>query len=97
VIRVDHFVVGGQTFKKSIVIKDNLRFGLRERKDIPSKPVHSDADYGLVRQVACGDTEFFLHFENGTKLGVEHITMTRNPQRTIKIPARQMNVEEKAY
>lgn len=50
-----------------------------------------------MRQVACGDTEFFLHFENGTKLGVEHITMARNPQRTIKIPARQMTVEEKAY
>jgi len=51
----------------------------------------------LVRQVASGDTEFYLHFENGTKLGVEHIKMERNPQRTIKIPARQMTAEEKAY
>lgn len=31
VIKVDHFSVGGKQFSKSIIIKDNLRFGLRNR------------------------------------------------------------------
>lgn len=31
IIRVDHFSVGGKQFSKSIVMKDNLRFGLRAR------------------------------------------------------------------
>ena len=29
VMRVDHFQIGGKQFSKSVVIKDNLRFGLR--------------------------------------------------------------------
>jgi hypothetical protein len=67
IIRVDHFSVGGKQFSKSIVMKDNLRFGLRARQDITTE----HKDFGLVRQVAVGDTEFYLHFENGTKLGLE--------------------------
>jgi len=68
VIRVDHFSVGGKQFSKSIIIKDNLRFGLRSRENcVAPEP----KDYGLVRQVAVGDTEFYMHFENGTKLGLE--------------------------
>ena len=74
-----------------------MKFGLRERKEATSNKGVNDSDFGLVSQVASGDTEFFLHFENGTKLGVEQVKLTRNPQRTIKIPARQMTAEEKAY
>ncbi len=36
VMRVDHYQVGGLQFKKSIVIKDNLKFGLRESKEAAS-------------------------------------------------------------
>jgi hypothetical protein len=45
IMRVDHFAVGGQQFAKSIVLKDNLRFGLRQKKafDLPH------TEYGLVR------------------------------------------------
>ena len=31
VMKVDHFTVGGKTFSKSIIVKDNLKFGLRPR------------------------------------------------------------------
>ena len=31
IMRVDHFSVGGLQFSKSIVFKDNLKFGLRQR------------------------------------------------------------------
>ena len=30
-MRVDHFTIGGKTFSKSLVVKDNLKFGLRPR------------------------------------------------------------------
>jgi len=30
-MRVDHYMIGGKTFSKSIVVKDNLKFGLRKR------------------------------------------------------------------
>lgn len=76
VIRVDHFAVGGQQFSKSVIIKDNLRFGLRSRAKCEPEP---HKDYGLVRQLAVGDTEFYLHFENGTKMGLEQVQMQRNP------------------
>jgi len=36
-------------------------------------------EFGLVKQIAVGDSEFWLHFENGTKLGVEQIEISRNP------------------
>lgn len=49
VMRVDHYTVGGQYFKKSIVIKDNLKFGLREKTQQPAFVVKSENDYGLVR------------------------------------------------
>lgn len=32
IMRVDTYELGGQQYKKSIVIKDNLTFGLREAK-----------------------------------------------------------------
>jgi hypothetical protein len=35
VIKVDHCAVGGVEFKKSVVIKDNLAFGLRKAGDRP--------------------------------------------------------------
>jgi len=94
VIRVDHFQVGGQQFSKSIVIKDNLRFGLRSRAAHETEP-HSE--FGLVRQIAEGDSEFYLHFENGTKMGLEQIKMQRNPQRTVQVPPPPPTPEEIAY
>jgi hypothetical protein len=93
VIRVDHFAVGGQQFSKSVVVKDNLRFGLRQRQ--PEKAAHTE--FGLVRQVPVGDSEFYLHFENGTKLGLEQIQMQRNPQRMIEVPPPEPTPEEIAY
>ena len=35
VMKVDHCSVGGLEFKKSIIIKDNLAFGLRRAADRP--------------------------------------------------------------
>lgn len=94
VIRVDHFAVGGHQFSKSVVVKDNLRFGLRQREGVTAE---AHKDFGLVRQIAVGDSEFFLHFENGTKMGLEQIKMQRNPQRTIQVPPPAPTPEEIAF
>ena len=85
VMRVDHYNVGGIEFSKSLVIKDNLKFGLRQRDqtndEVKQKTIvrvtgeayeeEDDPEEGLVQYRTIGDTEFWLHFENGTKLGVE--------------------------
>ena len=36
-MRVDHFTVGGKTFSKSLVVKDNMKFGLRTRDQTNDK------------------------------------------------------------
>ena len=76
VMRVDHFTVGGNFFSKSIVLKDNLRFGLRQKEAADDVVADNSADEaetenGLVSYKPVGDSEFWLHFENGTKLTVE--------------------------
>ena len=87
IMRVDHFTVGGKTFSKSIVVKDNLKFGLRQRDQRNDEvkqqiqvrraadPINHDSDTseGLVQYRMIGDTEFWLNFENGTKMGVEQV------------------------
>lgn len=68
IMKVDHFSVGGKDFSKSVVLKDNFRFGLRQKTNQDS--LNKDT-YGLVSYKYVGDTEFWLLFENGTRLGVE--------------------------
>lgn len=94
VMRVDHFTVGGRQFSKSFVQKDNLRFGLRQRV---ATVAEKETDFGLVRQTAVGDSEFWLHFENGTKLGIEQIQIERNPQTMVKIQPKTPTPEEIAF
>ena len=95
VLRVDHFSVGGSTFSKSLVLKDNLRFGLRQRKQTAPLPENTqECDFGLVRYKVVGDTEFFLHFENGTKFGLEQVQLERNPRRTVRIEPKPPTAEE---
>ena len=72
VIKVDHCAVGGSEFKKSLIIKDNLAFGLRKAVD---RGYESGApqgeEYGLVYYKKVGDTDFWMRFENDTKVLVE--------------------------
>jgi len=57
IMRVDHFSVGGKDFSKSCVIKDNFKFGLREKTQVAAG---SGELYGLVSYKMIGDTEFWL-------------------------------------
>lgn len=68
IMRVDNFTLGGKTYTKSIVCKDNFRFGLRAKANANQM---REEFYGLVSYKFVGDTEFWLQFENGTRLGIE--------------------------
>ena len=101
IMRVDHFTVGGNFFSKSIVQKDNFKFGLRQKEpceepeqEADDSANEDDTDNGLVAYKPTGDSEFWLHFENGTKLSVEQVKLKRNPQKTIRIDPKPFTAEE---
>jgi hypothetical protein len=66
-MKVDTFTVGGETYKKSLVVKDNLHFGLRNTK-LDKEVLEEEKQYGLVTYKRCGSTEFWMTFENDTRL-----------------------------
>lgn len=92
-MRVDHYSVGGQNFSKSVVLKDNLRFGLRKRT---VQAEEKSEMYGLVSYRIIGDSEFWLQFENGTRLGVEQVILDRNGQKTVRVDPPPPTAEEVA-
>ena len=53
-----------------------------------------DPSEGLVQQRPTGDTEFWLHFENGTKLGIEQVQMKRLPYKVIRTDPEPPSAEE---
>ena len=56
----------------------------------------NDPKEGLVSYKQDGDSEFWLNFENGTKLGVEQVVMKRNQYKTIRIDPAPPTAEELA-
>jgi len=107
IMRVDHFSVGGFQFSKSLILKDNFKFGLRQREQTVDKQAGNQEpedynscdeedgpDNGLVSYNQVGDTEFWLQFENGTKFGVEQVQLKRNPQKLIRVDPPPPTAEE---
>jgi hypothetical protein len=95
VMKVDSCSAGGLEFNKSIVLKDNIAFGLRKacdrHYDAPASPVE---EFGLVSYKKVGDTDFWLRFENDTKVLVESVQVQRNPQKLIRIDPPKPTAEE---
>jgi hypothetical protein len=55
-------------------MKDNLRFGLRQREKTEKSEKAAEIaekDYNLVSYKIVGDSELFLNFENGTKYCID--------------------------
>jgi len=69
IMRVDSWAVGGVQSAKSVIYKDNLTFGLRNVAASELEPLESE--FGLVSLKAVSDTEFWLNFENDTRLTVQ--------------------------
>ena len=75
--------------------KDEVKQEFEVRKAGESGPGDSDdPNEGLVSYRQMGDTEFWLHFENGTKLGVEQVALRRNPYKMIRIDPAPPTAEE---
>jgi hypothetical protein len=74
-----------------------LTFGLRKANPVPEDTRSpEDKEYGLVSYRAIGSTEFWIRFENDTKMMVECISYDRNPQRLIRIDPPKPTAEELA-
>lgn len=93
VIKVDTCSVGGNSFKKSIITKDKLAFGLRRATDLAYTPEQEILN-GLISYKKIGTTDFWLRFENDTKVLVEAVQKKRNPQKMIRIDPPKPTAEE---
>lgn len=74
IIRVQKHVIANKRFGSSLIIKDNLVFGIKETAD-KFKEKQSMSDEELMSREAWAQTDrkcaFWLEFENGTKMLVE--------------------------
>jgi hypothetical protein len=66
---------------------------LREATKAP-EVLEADKEYGLVGYKPVGDTEFWLHFENDTKLLVESVRVDMNERKLIRIDPPKPTPEE---
>lgn len=95
VMKVDSCSVAGQDFKKAIIVKDNLAFGLRRATDTPYEGNEEEQEInGLVSYTKVGATDFWLRFDNDTKVLVESVKRKRNPQKLIRIDPPKPTAEE---
>lgn len=73
-MKLDTCSSGGIEFKKSIIVKDNLSFGLRKATDKAYEGSDKPADVnGLISYKKVGQYDFWLRFENDTKVLIEAV------------------------
>ncbi len=74
IIRIDKHVIGGRRLGTSLVVKDNLAFGIRESTD-KFKAKSGLTEESILSREAWAETDrkcvFWLEFENGLKMLVE--------------------------
>ena len=78
-IRVEKLLIGGRRLGSSLILKDNLAFGIRERADnFKSKTSMEEDEILRNRELWSGKDmesrrrcDFWLEFENGVKMLVE--------------------------
>lgn len=73
VIRVQKNIVGSRRFGSTLVIKDNLTFGIKESKDVVSEkvPCQDEILSMEARKTVDNRCEFWIEFENGTRMHAE--------------------------
>mmetsp|Transcript_5576 Transcript_5576/g.4248 ORF Transcript_5576/g.4248 Transcript_5576/m.4248 type:complete len:142 (+) Transcript_5576:1369-1794(+) len=102
IMKVDHFELGGKSFSKSQIIKDNLTFGLRQSTpDQPltfeeQKAIRDDPsqEFGLFEYNRLGTTEVWTTFENNTKMLGEWIGMRKKETRLRRVDPPKPTPEE---
>jgi hypothetical protein len=74
-IRAEKHLIGGRRIGASLVVKDNLVFGIKERHDTFTLKGGPEEDDVLRNREAWGTVDqrcdFWLEFENGIKLSIE--------------------------
>ena len=75
VIRVDKHSVGGRRFGASVIIKDNMVFGIREDESVVDEKVAGDDElFNLETKKASNrNCQFWLEFENKARLNIAMI------------------------
>jgi len=73
IIRVDKLQIGGRRLGKSVIVKDNLVFGIKERRErfIENKGGEEKLLSREGRQNKDVRCEMWIQFENGTRVLVE--------------------------
>jgi hypothetical protein len=99
-IRVEKLLIGGRRLGSSLILKDNLSFGIRERSDNFHKKSSIDEDEILRNRELWSSKDmdsrrrcdFWLEFENGVKMLVE---MADEMQASYQdIPLQEPNLDE---
>jgi len=75
IIRVDKHNVGGRRFGASVILKDNMVFGIREDESVVEEKVAGDDElFNLETKKASNrNCQFWLEFENKARLSIAMI------------------------
>lgn len=79
VIRVKKNQIGSRRFGTCVVMKDNLKFGIKEsEKEINEKvPCHDDILSSEARKTVDTRCEFWLEYENGVRMHAEMLDVVK--------------------
>ena len=97
VIRVDKHHVGSRRFGASVIVKDNLVFGVKESSETVDEKVAGDDELSSmeVRKASNRNCEFWLEFENKARLHVGIFDDVQPNQDIIPPMVRELKVDEK--
>lgn len=95
VIRVDKRNVAGRRFGSSVIIKDNMVFGIKENEGTVKEKVAGDDDLlnQEARRASDRNCEFWLEFENKARL---HISMLEPVEAQAQLIPPQTNEDTKS-
>ena len=87
VIRVDKHTVGGRRFGASVIIKDNMVFGIQENEDIVMDKVPGEDELfnQETKRASNRNCRFWLEFENKARLQISMLDPVE-PQRDMIPP-----------
>lgn len=95
-IRVDKHTVAGRRFGASVVIKDNMVFGIKEDSTVVNEKVVGDDELLNLeaKKASNRNCEFWLEFENKARL---HVAMLEPvaPEKDLIPPQSNSEVREK--
>jgi hypothetical protein len=96
VIRVDKNHVGSRRFGASVVVKDNMVFGVKEDQTTVDEKVTGDDELSNqeVRKASNTDCEFWLEFENKVRLHIGILDQVQAQSEIIPPIVNEVKVDE---